>query len=258
MDYRNSNLLDEALGLEDEECGLRGKVIAIQDCVETSGAFVFHQLIKRLLVPNSSNAVVFLAFSRPFSHYDRILRKLGCNLAAQRDDGRFLFFDMLRLQYPDKNEDKSSEDWLVAVFRKILQIVRAFPQNNKNYITIMIDDISLIEVAVHGSSGLVLDFLHYCQTLTSEFGCSLVTLNHADIYSSVENCAFLLQMEYLADVLVKIEPLVTGLAADVHGQLTVLNRGVSDGKGNLKTKTPNFRFKVKENVVEYFYPGSRT
>lgn len=79
---RRRNLLDEALGL-DELGGLQplsGKVVLIEDCVETSGAFVLHHLIKRSLSPNStalsSNALVFIAFSQPFSHYDRVLRKL--------------------------------------------------------------------------------------------------------------------------------------------------------------------------------------
>lgn len=33
----------------------------------------------------------------------------------------------------------------------------------------MIDDISLMEVAANGSPHHVLDFLHYCHTLISEF-----------------------------------------------------------------------------------------
>jgi hypothetical protein len=34
--------------------------------------------------------------------------------------------------------------------------------------TVMIDDVSLLEVAANGSADDVLDFLHYCVTLTSE------------------------------------------------------------------------------------------
>ena len=79
MESRSLNLLDEALGLDEP---LRGKVILIEDCVETSGSFVLHHLIKRILSPNSSNAIIFLAFSYPFSHYDRILRKLVLSLIS--------------------------------------------------------------------------------------------------------------------------------------------------------------------------------
>ncbi|KAA3478306.1 elongator complex protein 6 isoform X2 [Gossypium australe] len=188
MNQRSSNLLDEALGLDQviEPWPLRGRVVAIEDQVETSGSFVLHHLLKRSLSPNSSNVTIFISFSQPFSHYDRILRKLCPG------EKKFL-------------------------------------------------------VAANGSSDYVLDFLHYCRTLTSEFDCSLITLNHEDIYSSEDRPTFLIQMEYLADILIKAEPLATGLATDVHGQLTVLNKG--------RNKVSNFHFKVKENVVECFYPG---
>lgn len=50
-------------------------------------------------------------------------------------------------------------------------------------------------------------------------GCSFVTLNHEDIYSSANMLPLILQQEYLADVIIKAEPLATGLASDVHGQV---------------------------------------
>ncbi|CAN1257886.1 Elongator complex protein 6 [Linum perenne] len=106
MDNRTRNLLDEALGLDqllsESKHPLAGKVVLVEDCVETSGCFVLHQLIKRLLTTatNSSNVVLFLAFSNPFSHYDRVLRKLGCNLGTHREKGRFIFVDMLKLECP--------------------------------------------------------------------------------------------------------------------------------------------------------------
>lgn len=50
-------------------------------------------------------------------------------------------------------------------------------------------------------------------------GCSFVTLNHEDIYSSANTLQLILQTEYLADVIIKAEPLATGLASDVHGQV---------------------------------------
>lgn len=41
--------------------------------------------------------------------------------------------------------------------------------NNDGGITIMIDDISMLEIAAHGCLDQILDFLHYCITLTSEY-----------------------------------------------------------------------------------------
>lgn len=50
-------------------------------------------------------------------------------------------------------------------------------------------------------------------------GCSLVALNHKDVYLSTNEATLILQLEYLADVVIKVEPLATGLATDVHGQV---------------------------------------
>ncbi|KAE8724334.1 Elongator complex protein 6 [Hibiscus syriacus] len=249
MNQRSSSLLDEALGLDQviEPWPLRGRVLTIEDRVETSGSFVLHHLLKRSLSPNSSNVSILIAFSQPFSHYDRVLRKLGCNLVSQRDNGRFLFFDMLKLQCPVGDEGITPGGGLIALFGKIHKTISALPEISRKNVSIIIDDLSLMEVAANGSSNYVLDFLHYCRTLTSEFDCSLITLNHEDIYSIEDGRTFLLQMEYSTDILIKVEPLATGLAADVHGQLTVSNKG--------RNKASNFHFKVKENVVECFYPG---
>ncbi|PIA38757.1 hypothetical protein AQUCO_02700160v1 [Aquilegia coerulea] len=253
----SSNLLDETLGFNRESFQgslPHGRITLIEDCVETSGAFVLHHLLKRALFSHSSSGVVlFVALAHPFSHYDRILRKQGCNLATQRENGRFLFFDMLKLDCPDGIEG------LVELFHKIQKTVKvcSSPEYNRSDITIMIDDISLMEVATHGSSNYVLDFLHYCHTLTSEIGCSLVLLSHDDVYLSTTAPSLMLQIEYLTDVVIKMEPLATGLATDVHGQLTVLNKEIVDEHGTLRNRIHNFHFKVKENSVEYFYPGSR-
>jgi hypothetical protein len=75
----------------------------------------------------------------------------------------------------------------------------------------------------------------------------------------MERPAFLLQMVCLADVVIKAEPLASGLANDVHGQLTVLNKGISNsGRGSSRNKLQNFQFRIKENGIDYFYPGCRS
>ncbi|KAK4754590.1 hypothetical protein SAY87_002694 [Trapa incisa] len=263
MDLRRPcNLLDQALGLE-EHGGLKplaGAVVLIEDCVETSGAFVLHHLIKRSLSPSSlllnSSALVFIAFSQPFSHYDRVLRKLGCNLSAQRENRRLVFFDMLMFQCPDETGGKAVEAGLASLFQKVQDAVSSLVAEEKNCITVVMDDVSLMEVAANGYSDDVLNFMHYCHTLTSDFGCTLIALNHEDIYYGPEGSMTLLQMEYMADVLVRTEPLATGSAADVHGQLTISRRKIPERQGISRGRMHNFHFRVKENNVEYFYPGT--
>ncbi|KAL8218230.1 hypothetical protein R6Q57_021603 [Mikania cordata] len=256
---RPKSLLDDALSLDDGDSSSRrpqnGRVVLVEDCVETSGAFVLHHLLKRFLSPNLSSSdgiVLFVAFAQPFTHYDRILRKMGCNLLAKRENKRLLFFDMLMLECPDDGV----EGGLIALYGNIQKAVEV-NSSNKN-ITIMIDDISLLEVATKGSTKDVLNFMHYCHTLTTQFGCTIITVLHEDIYSSGDGFAFPLQMEYLADITIKTKPLMTGLAADVHGQLTILNKGMMNGFESSKGKTHNFHYKIKENSVDYFYPGSRS
>ncbi|KAF8397607.1 hypothetical protein HHK36_016527 [Tetracentron sinense] len=302
----NLNLLDEAFGFENQ-ARVSPRVLLIEDCVETSGAFVLHHLIKRALSLDGSGVLLFVALAQPFSHYERILRKLmyniggnsksveqnvihsysmvyrvggftfsyplasellmvldvhwsGCNLVTQRDNNRLFFLDMLKLVCPDGDEKHNIEGGLVELYGKIQKTVEvsALSEDSRNCITIMIDDISLMEVAANGSSNHVLDFLHYCYTLTSELGGSLVTLNHEDIYSSTLGPTPILHMEYIADIIIKAEPLATGLATDVHGQLTVVNKGIIVEHGSPRNRIRNFHFKVKENGIEYFYPGSQT
>lgn len=83
MNIPAHNLLDEALGLNDDAVsgsfggGGSGSVFLIEDSVETSGAFILHHLMKRSLSPQRpSDVIIFLSFAHPFSHYDRILRKM--------------------------------------------------------------------------------------------------------------------------------------------------------------------------------------
>ncbi|CAI9091036.1 OLC1v1025953C1 [Oldenlandia corymbosa var. corymbosa] len=242
--------------------GGSGTVVLIEDCVETNGGFILHHLIKRALSPNRpSDVVVFVSFAHPFSHYDRILRKMGCNLSGHRENKRFIYHDMLSMNSPGSVRDgiEATDDLLMTLYGKIQKAVELYssPEGSK-HVTIMIDDISLMEVAVNGLSNHVVDFLHYCYSLTTQFGCSMIILNHEDIYSSLEQLSPLLHLEYLANVVIKAEPLATGLATDVHGQLTVFNKGICRRNGKSKSKIRNFQFRVKENKVEFFYPGSQT
>ena len=55
---------------------------------------------------------------------------------------------------------------LYSGVRRVVEANRA--KESTGRFTVMIDDVSLLEVAANGSADDVLDFLHYCVTLTSE------------------------------------------------------------------------------------------
>ncbi|AES78871.1 DUF2348 family protein [Medicago truncatula] len=164
MEQKELNLLNESLGFNNNNNNLYGQFVLVEDTVDTSAAFVLHHIFKRSFSSHPSSSVIFLALSHPFSHYDRVLRKIvislslslhlhyasllslfvsgtllmergidtdtvtntcdyieschllklfigvyvsvcarsgiyGCNLAAQRDNNKFFFIDMLMLQF---------------------------------------------------------------------------------------------------------------------------------------------------------------
>ncbi|RLN18530.1 elongator complex protein 6 [Panicum miliaceum] len=261
-EYGGGDLLSEAMGSA-------ARVVVVEDCVEAPGAFVLHLLLKRALA--GGGAAAFLALAQPFTHYDRILRKMGCNLSLHRRNERLHFFELQAfpgkqsfyylMLFPDiigsGAKDGAIADCFVRLYSEIQRVVEATRTGeNAGQFTIMIDDVSLLEVAAHGSVDNVLDFLYYCVTLTSEMNCSLVILIHEDIYAVEENMGLLLHLRHIADLVVKAAPLSTGLAADVHGQLSVVNKGTFSEQRAKAQKVWSFHFKVKENSTDFFYPGS--
>ncbi|KAF8683759.1 hypothetical protein HU200_044692 [Digitaria exilis] len=246
-EYGGGDLLSEAMGSA-------ARVVVVEDCVEAPGAFVLHLLLKRALA--SGGAAAFLALAQPFTHYDRILRKMGCNLSLHRRNERLHFFELQA--FPAGARNGAIADSLVRLYSEIQRVAEATrTEENAGQFTVMVDDITLLEVAAHGSVDDVLDFLHYCVTLTSEMNCWLVILIHEDIYAGEENMGLLLHLRHIADLVVKAAPLSTGLAADVHGQLSVVNKGTFNKQRANGQKVWNFHFKVKENGADFFYPGSR-
>jgi len=65
-------------------------------------------------------------------------------------------------------EGKPNHDGLASVFEQIERVITVLHQDKKS-ISIIIDDISFLEVAANGSSDDVLNLMHYCHTLTSEY-----------------------------------------------------------------------------------------
>lgn len=250
-EYGGGDLLSEAM---DSGARAQARVVVVEDCVEAPAAFVLHLLLKRALA--GGGAAAFLALAQPFAHYDRVLRKMGCNLSLHRKSERLHFFELQA--FPGGARDDTIANSFIRLYSEIQRVVEVHRTGEiPGQFTIVIDDVSLLEVAAHGSVDDVFDFLHYCVTLASEMNCSLVILIHEDIYASEESMGLLLHLRYIADLVIKAAPLSTGLAADVHGQLSVVNKGMFSEQRPKAQRVWNFHFKVKENGADFFYPGSR-
>lgn len=76
---------------------------------------------------------------------------------------------LVTLMFVDENGGKALEAGLESLFRKVQDAINSLVAEEKNSITIVVDDISLMEVAANGCLDNVLSFMHYCHTLTSEF-----------------------------------------------------------------------------------------
>lgn len=108
---RDPDLLEEALGL-----GRGGsppwRLAFVEDCVETSGAFVLHHFLKRALSTEGDGTVVFLGLAQPFSHYDRVLRKMVSRVLGSSMCRSFMVFyrTLVSLFFPPAMMSRS--DWL--------------------------------------------------------------------------------------------------------------------------------------------------
>ncbi|KAK8970743.1 Elongator complex protein 6 [Platanthera guangdongensis] len=247
--------------------GVPGSTIGLRDCVWSVAATEFHLRLKEHLT-GGTYETVFLGLARVYNLYKRITKKengerwlMFSEKPAQKqgEQKRFHFFDILQMEFPCESKKDSVEQGLVDLYSKIQSVVEVISSrdHSRAHISILIDDLSILEIAAHGSMDHVLNFLHYCVTLTSEQNCSLVLLNHEDIYSDIEGRRLLSHLVYLADFIIKAEPLATGIAADVHGQLTVLKKGTSNNGHYSADKASNFHFQLKEHGVDLFFPGSR-
>jgi hypothetical protein len=240
-----------------------GHTVLVTDSVESKGSFVVHCLLAKLLLQTNTR-VVLLCLAEPFSHYSRIARKQGCILQQVMQKGRFMFVGLedteMRL-----GESTVASNALAALYLKIRDAVRGKLGGGRardvdGQTCVIIDDLSVLDVLANGSQKAVLDFVHYCKALTYEKQrCSVVLLTHQDVVEEACDLNVELELEYLSDTVIRVEPLSTGLAADVHGQLTILRRGGLFVQDQLRAaplpSLQKFQFRILEQNVQFFLPG---
>lgn len=265
-------MLEEALGWTNSPP--RHTVLLIKDSVAASGSFLLHYLLNKVLASPDAAApnplVIFVGLNEPFSHYNKVARKQGCNLAAFRDNGAVVFIDML-VASPIQQETCTSihnsttdieaccENKLFQLYQRFQKLLRREPGRCA---WIFIDDLSLLEVVAEGDKNQLLNFVHYCRALACNKQCSLVLLAHQDVFQSSEEIVMANQLEYWSDIVINVISLATGHASDVHGQIIIEHRTSEVECGTASSMTSNLRsnlhylhYKVMENTVLFFSPG---
>lgn len=128
---------------------------------------------------------------------------------------------------------------------------------------IMVDDASLLEVVTGGSWSEVLDFFTYCRALQIDGErCALVVLVHDDIEGEDEP-SLLRGLIHMADVVTIVEPLDSGTATDVHGQVSVVHQTARFRSTEVACSldggwaaTTQLHFRISEGSVLFFRPGT--
>ena len=155
-------------------------------------------------------------------------------------------------------------DDLKLLFDKIEEI-----QTSKSNVCFIIDDLPVLKDSCDNAVD-VLDFLKYFSTILSnkvffplfQFTKTLLIFFTKHILLALdqqleedgEDVELKLQTEikFVADTVIKVEPLDTGYSKDIHGKLSV-----SSGSRTKQNHTHEFlHFQVHENGVKTFVPGS--
>ncbi|GAQ87427.1 hypothetical protein KFL_003520060 [Klebsormidium nitens] len=133
-------------------------------------------------------------------------------------------------------------------------------------LAIVFDDLGGPEAACQGSAHEVLALLNWCRTLRSQNGerASVVALVHGnDMPDGEKGLASI--MEHSADLILQVEPLSTGAAADIHGQLLItqrtnkwmdhLRKGIGGFEATKLPRQQKFQFRLLETGVKLLHIG---
>jgi len=213
-----------------------------------------------------------------------VCRKLGINLTQEHKNGKFSFVNALSIPYSwcdfsgesssgenlegfhpfptatftlqEKDPESSIKKLYTTIKTSIQGKVRTFdhattnsednkPKDQTQHGVIIIDTLSIL---LHSSSPLlVLDFVHYLKALLkSNPAHSIVVLTHGE---AEDDFAFVKGLQHMADVTFVVGGLESGHSKDIHGQIEV---------SGVPHAPPLLHFKVFENNVQVFPPGTRT
>ncbi|KAI9486832.1 MAG: hypothetical protein EXX96DRAFT_550792 [Benjaminiella poitrasii] len=244
--------------------------IVITDTVKSDANFLIHHFVVNQLKGNRN--VVLVGLSQIFNHYFLIGRKLGINLQTFKQSGKLVFLDGLThlneytngTPYPpikapttptdtlDMNNNNNSDNILKSFYEKIAVYVKKQPNT-----LLILDDISVL--LYNGFSvDQTLAFILKLRSLVEGAESTLLTIMHADEEGSEdsdEQDNFIKQIIYGSQLVLQVQPLNSGLARDVHGQLDVIYGPQLDSLAKQNTPQKSMHYKILDNNVHFFAKG---
>ncbi|KAI8091353.1 uncharacterized protein B0P05DRAFT_527110 [Gilbertella persicaria] len=232
--------------------------IAITDTLKSDANFLIHHFIVNHL--KNDKPVVLVGFSQIFNHYFLIARKLGINLQTYKQSGKFVFIDGLthfnpytpQTPYPPTKAPTAPTATL-----EYNQDPKSFYETIASHVQpnalIVLDDISTWIYNGMDHAALLLKL----KALTERVQGTLLTIMHADEEGTedMEQDNFVKQVLYGSSLILQVQPLHSGLARDVHGQLDIIYGPQSTVMIEKHTPPQSMHYKILDNNVHFFAKG---
>ncbi|KAI8394134.1 uncharacterized protein BYT42DRAFT_553506 [Radiomyces spectabilis] len=259
--------LDAALAFPKNVPPMRQHIV-ITDTVKSDANFLIHHFVGNQL--KGDRHVVLVGMAQIFNHYFLISRKLGINLQSYKQSGRFCFIDGLThltsytdgTPYPPARAPTSPADTLNG--SKIPQnaCLRTFYDVIKRHVTdkqhplLIIDDASIFMLSGFGI-GPVSMFINKLRVLMESVDGTLMTIIHADEEGTEdpEQDAFVKSVLSTAHLVLQVQALGSGLARDVHGQLSIIHGPKCLPQAANQIIPQSLHYRILDNNAHFFAKG---
>ncbi|KAI9033593.1 hypothetical protein CLU79DRAFT_714471 [Phycomyces nitens] len=195
--------------------------------------------------------------------------KQGINLQTYKQSGQFSFLDGLThlnpyshtTPYPPAKTPSTPNGTLDGslgtkdVLRSFYQTIKDHLESKKKPLLVL-DDVSVL---LQSGLGLreVCQFVYKLKSLVESVDGTLVTVCHADEQGSedIEQDAFVKTVLTSAELVLQVQALGSGLARDVHGQLSILHGSKCMPNTSLNYLGQSLHYKILDNNVHFFAKG---
>ncbi|SAL97740.1 hypothetical protein [Absidia glauca] len=234
--------------------------IVVTDTLKSDANFLIHHFLSNQL--KTDRRVVLVGLAQIFNHYFLINRKLGTNLQPFKQSGQFVFVDgvthlnnySLDTPYPPLNTPTTPTATLdgshQAALREFYEVIKQHIQPGT---LVILDDVSML--LLNGFTDITV-FINRLKSLLASVDGTLVSLVHADEEGTddSEQDGFVKAVIQSSELVLQVQPLGSGLARDVHGQLSIVY-GPKHIPGSIKTQPHSMHYKILDNNVHFFAKG---
>ncbi|KAI8998159.1 hypothetical protein BC832DRAFT_595214 [Gaertneriomyces semiglobifer] len=224
-----------------------GRFALVTDELQSDGTFILQHFISRhLRSPDQRCKVVLLGLAQTLANYIAIGKKLGLNLPASSQNGRFQFID------GSSNLQEFAASPTAALKSLLVNLSSAVrPQETRP--CVVIDDLSVLLY-----SGVPLnDIITFVATLRSQIEKEdgfLAVLVHADPSGNedVEQRVLNTTLMHMTDYILHVQPLKSGVTQGVDGQLTLARGPLLDVA---EFRSTLLHYKIGETGVQFYQRG---